>query len=568
MSDASSPILPPSAPESAPASAPPAGGPLTARYRPQRFADVVGQEMVTSILSRASLENRIAPAYLFSGTRGVGKTTCARIFAKAMNCLTGPTAEPCNQCTHCRQITQGSSVDVVEMDGASNRGIDDARRLREDVAYAPMACRYKVCIIDEAHMLTREAFNALLKTLEEPPGNVAFILATTEAHKFPATIISRCQHFIFKRVTHARLAQHLQSVLAREGVDYEDGAVQLLARRAAGSVRDGMSLLSQVLALGHQGRGRVEEALVRDLLGLAGQDVLQDMLAAIHRQDPVALAGLLRAVLDQGLDMGFFLRELGQSWRNLFLLKQSGEAALPLLEMSTEAARGWLEWSRKFSLAHIHAAWQMTLEGQRRVLTSAEPALALELLLLNLAFLPRLLPVASLRREDVPAAPPFSAPPAAPSPAPSSAAPPAAAPSTPVSPPPSSIPPWEGAAPAPQPAAPSRSWSGFMECYKAALAGTGMASRLHGVSPVLEGNRLMIPCASEFFHAQLTDPPHFALFSRCLADYFGPGLELVVEPPAPVETQQEMEAKVLQHPVVQAVQAELAGRIINVKRQQ
>ena len=181
---------------------------LTARYRPQSFAEVAGQDAVKRILSRAAASGRVAPAYLFSGTRGVGKTTLARIFAKALNCQNGPAAEPCNQCPICRQITLGVAVDVVEIDGASNTGVDNVRRLKEDVGYAPLECRYKVIIIDEAHMLSKQAFNALLKTLEEPPGHVTFIMATTEPEKFPQTIVSRCQHFVFKRLPQADLVRH------------------------------------------------------------------------------------------------------------------------------------------------------------------------------------------------------------------------------------------------------------------------------------------------------------------------------------------------------------------------
>lgn len=370
---------------------------LTAKYRPQRFDEVAGQETVKAVLSRAALEDRIAPAYLFSGTRGVGKTTLARIFAKAVNCVTAPTAEPCNECVNCRQITQGAAVDVIEIDGASNRGIDDARRLREDIGYAPMECRYKVFIIDEAHMLTKEAFNALLKTLEEPPPNVTFVLATTESHKFPATIVSRCQHFVFKRLPAPRLMDHLRGVLDRESVEYEEAALAIIAKRAAGSVRDSMSLMGQVIALGS---GPLRSEDVRSVLGLAGQEIFFELLDAIHAQDPVGVSRVLGQILDQGLDLGFFLRELVTVWRTLFLLKQSGEAAMPLLDLAEEEAAGWMEWAQKLELAHIHAAWQMTLEGQRRVLTSLEPALALELLLVNLAFLPRLVPL-----ENLPAAP-------------------------------------------------------------------------------------------------------------------------------------------------------------------
>ncbi|MDR2604851.1 MAG: DNA polymerase III subunit gamma/tau [Desulfovibrio sp.] len=376
---------------------------LTARYRPRLFSEVAGQETVTTILSRAALEDRVAPAYLFSGTRGVGKTTLARIFAKALNCRNAPAAEPCDACDVCRAVTAGSSVDVVEIDGASNRGIDDVRKLREVVGYAPMEGRYKIFIIDEAHMLSREAFNALLKTLEEPPPRVTFILATTEAHKFPATIVSRCQHYVFKRLPESRLTAHICGILQREGVDYEEGAARLLARRGAGSVRDAMSLLGQVLALGEE---RLTEASTRQVLGLAGQEAFGAMLAAFRDGDCITLSALLRNMLDQGLDVGFFLRELTALWRNLFILRQGGEAALAAVDLPGDEARAYLAACTDFSLPHLHACWQMTLEGQRRVLSGMEPAPALELLLFNLAMLPRLLSLESLSalgRKGIPA---------------------------------------------------------------------------------------------------------------------------------------------------------------------
>lgn len=363
---------------------------LTARYRPQTFAEVAGQDTVKAILSRAAAEDRVAPAYLFSGTRGVGKTTIARIFAKALNCERAPTGEPCNACEACRKITQGMAVDVVEIDGASNRGIEDAKRLKENIGYAPLEGRYKVFIIDEAHMLTRDAFNALLKTLEEPPARVTFFLATTEPHKFPVTIISRCQHFVFKRLSQAELERHLGNVLNRERIDFEPEAVTLIARRASGSVRDSMSLLGQVLALGENGLTAHD---AREVLGLAGQDVFFTLLDAILARDCLAVVELVRALLDRGADIGFFLRELTSLWRNLFILAQSGEGGLPVVDLPEAEAARFLRYAEALPLAHIHACWQMTLEGQRRVLTSIEPAQALELLLLNLAALPRLLPV-------------------------------------------------------------------------------------------------------------------------------------------------------------------------------
>jgi DNA polymerase-3 subunit gamma/tau len=366
---------------------------LTAKYRPRRFAEVAGQEAVKAILSRAAATGKIAPAYMFSGTRGVGKTTIARIFAKALNCEHAPAPEPCNECRLCRQANAGNAVDIIEIDAASHGGVNDVRSLKEDVGYAPLEGRYKVFIIDEAHMLSTAAFNALLKTLEEPPARVTFILASTEAHKFPATILSRCQHYVFKMLPQAELAAHLEKILAAEGQEYEPGAVRIIARRGAGSVRDSISLLGQALAYS---AGALKESEVRACLGLAGQEVFFALMEAISGRDLPLLSRTLRQVLDQGLDLGFFLRELSGCWRNMFLLRQAGVAITPELGLPDEEAAQWLEWADRFTPAHIHACWQMTLEGQQRVVKSLEPAQALELLLLNLACLPDLLPLKAL----------------------------------------------------------------------------------------------------------------------------------------------------------------------------
>ncbi|GAU08861.1 DNA polymerase III subunit gamma/tau [Desulfoplanes formicivorans] len=374
---------------------------LTATYRPQTFKQVAGQEAIKTILSRAAAEDRIAPAYLFSGTRGVGKTTIARIFAKAINCQDAPAPEPCNACRFCDQITKGASVDVMEIDGASNTGVDNVRRLQENVAYAPLDCRYKVIIIDEAHMLSKAAFNALLKTLEEPPGHVVFIMATTEPEKFPQTIISRCQHYVFKRLPQQELVDHLSFILEQEGVSFELPAVHLLARRGAGSVRDSMSLLAQVLALGKDGL-RVRE--VREVLGLADQELYIDLVKAIAAQDLGALGRIQNEVLDKGLDLIFFLRELVLCWRNLFLFKQMGDKARELIDLPQEEVEAWQACVPLFTPAHVHACWQMTLEGQRRVQASLEPGLDLEMLLVNLSYLPSLLPLGKV----TPATPPSS----------------------------------------------------------------------------------------------------------------------------------------------------------------
>ncbi len=368
---------------------------LAAKYRPQTFAEVVGQDTVKKVLSLASLQDKVAPAYLLSGTRGVGKTTLARIFAKALNCVNAPTAEPCNECEHCKRITQGAFVDVVEIDGASNRGIDDVRRLRESIGYSPLEGRYKVIIIDEAHMLTKEAFNALLKTLEEPPRGVVFILATTEQHKFPITILSRCQLYIFKQVSEQSIEAHLSRVLNSEKIAFEEDAVSLIARRAMGSVRDSMSLLGQCLALSPDDEEfNLGTKIVRQTLGLAGVEVMDRFLQAIQNQDVAKTTMLVRDILAEGVDIGFFLGELVRLFRNLFILKEAGEKCLTELPLR-EVVR-LQENASHFSTAFIHAAWQMILENQRRILQSYEPAAALELLLLNITLLPRLLPLENL----------------------------------------------------------------------------------------------------------------------------------------------------------------------------
>ncbi len=370
---------------------------LAAHYRPQTFAEVTGQDMITTVLSRAAAEDRVAPAYLLSGTRGVGKTTIARILAKALNCKEAPTAEPCNVCSHCLMITQGNHVDVTEIDGASNNSVDDARALRENIGYAPMEGRYKVFIIDEAHMLTRSAFNALLKTLEEPPPRVVFVFATTEVHKFPITIVSRCQHFIFKRLSEDGLVAHLSRVLEKEAVSFDVQAVRTIARRASGSVRDSMSLLGQTLALGQDS---LTMESTRSVLGLAGQELFITLFQAIAKQDCPAVIDIMQKLSDQGIDIGFFLRELIHLWRTLFLLREAGPSIVPSLELTQEESLLWSELSSQFASAHLHAAWHMTLDVQRKIIHSPEPAAALELLLLNLTLMPRLLPVHAVQPMD------------------------------------------------------------------------------------------------------------------------------------------------------------------------
>lgn len=371
-----------------------AGAGLTAKYRPQFFKEIVGQDFIRKILSRASQQDRPANAYLFSGTRGVGKTTAARIMAKAVNCVNGPDLEPCNQCSNCAQVTSGTFPDVMEIDAASHTGVDNVRKLREDAVYMPMSGRYKVIIIDEAHMLSNQAFNALLKTLEEPPKHCVFIMATTAPEKFPPTVVSRCQHYVFQMVTQEVLAGHLKSVLDREEVAYDSEAVNLIAKKGAGSVRDSMSILAQVMAIGGD---RIEAASVRQVLGLAGQEVYADFFQAILNKDLASIHSGINNILGQGLDIGFFLQEFAACWRNLFLFSQSGKAAGKILNLPAADLEYWHDLAAKIPAPLIHAGWQMVIEERKSILQSHEPSLALELLFFNLAYLPELLPVGEFR---------------------------------------------------------------------------------------------------------------------------------------------------------------------------
>ncbi|HTK73616.1 MAG TPA: DNA polymerase III subunit gamma/tau, partial [Gemmataceae bacterium] len=306
----------------APKSATPAEYTVVARrYRPQQFADLVGQEPVAQALENALKSGRIAHAYLFTGTRGVGKTTTARILAKALNCVNGPTPTPCDKCESCVAIAAGQDVDVLEIDGASNRGIDNIRELRQNVQFRPSRSRYKIYIIDEVHQITRDAFNALLKTLEEPPPHVKFVFATTDVQKVPITILSRCQRFDFTGISSPQIIERLKDVVQAEGVKADDDALELLARRAGGSMRDAQSLLDQLLAFGGD---RLTIEKVHRLLGTADEDQVAALAAAVLSKDAPLALKLLSEGVDRGLQIGELLDQLIDYWRDLMLLAGGG----------------------------------------------------------------------------------------------------------------------------------------------------------------------------------------------------------------------------------------------------
>jgi DNA polymerase III subunit gamma/tau len=274
---------------------------LARKYRPQTFADIVGQEHVTRTLANAFARGRVHHAFLFCGARGVGKTTAARVLAKALCCETGPTSEPCGVCDACRTITNGTAVDYFEIDGASNNGVDDIRELRDGVKYQPAQLRRKIYVIDEVHMLSVAAFNALLKTLEEPPPHVTFIFATTEVHKIPVTILSRCQRYDFKLVPSPRLGAHVQRILTDEKIAVDAGALRLIVREAGGSVRDALSLTDQVVA--YADGQALTESMVAEVLGVADRGLLRDLLGSVLGHDPRGALVAVEAAMGRGVDL-------------------------------------------------------------------------------------------------------------------------------------------------------------------------------------------------------------------------------------------------------------------------
>ena len=368
---------------------------LSLQLRPQRFDKVVGQTHVTRTLQNAIGLDRVAHGYIFSGPRGVGKTTTARILAKVLNCKNPKDNNPCGTCVNCTEITQGSNLDVQELDGASNRGIDEMRDLREAVKYPPNNSKYRIYIIDEVHMLTREAFNALLKTLEEPPPHVIFIMATTDAHKVPATILSRTQRFDFKHISINDISEYLKQILESENIKYDTDGIRLIAQKADGSLRDSLSLLDQTIAYASDA---LDVETIRDVLGIIKENVFLNIIQTIEKRDHKEVIHQLGQLIDAGYAISDFISGFNEFLRNCMSQKTGVSTKLNLSENSLN----WLQTGCRFSTADFLRMLELSLQFESKLRFLQQPHISLEALFIKLSMMDASVDIASILSGEVP----------------------------------------------------------------------------------------------------------------------------------------------------------------------
>ena len=347
------------------------------KFRPSTFDQLIGQPHVVQTLRNAILRKHVAHAYLFSGMRGVGKTTVARILAKALNCKNGPTPEPCEQCESCEEITRGNSVDVIEIDGASNTGVDDVRELRENVKFSPFRGSYRIYIIDEVHMLSNSAFNALLKTLEEPPPHAVFVFATTEVHKIPATITSRCQHFNFRRIPRQEIVARLQAVVDNMNVTIGKQSVGAIARASEGSMRDALSLLDQAVAFGGT---EVKDQDVEDMLGTVPDVLVRRLVDTVVKQDAAAAVALIGEVVDHGYDLRAYCSAVVERMRSLMIgaVVPNVEQAQGLMDLPGEEVKQLLAEAGSFSIEQLQDLFNLFAQAEDRLRSTGYPRFVFE----------------------------------------------------------------------------------------------------------------------------------------------------------------------------------------------
>ena len=376
---------------------------LARKWRPQSFSEVVGQEHIKRSLQNAIRYNRLPHALLFSGPKGVGKTTMARILAKALNCERGPSIEPCNKCISCKEIDLGNSIDVQEIDGASNRRINEVREIRENVKYLPSRGRYKVYIIDEVHMLTEEAFNALLKTLEEPPPHVIFVFATTEPHKVPPTIVSRCQRFPFHRISSSIICHRISEIASAEKIDIEEDAIRLIAHSSEGSLRDALSLLDQLVSFSTP---PINVKDVQEILGLFDTHLVLETIDAILNGDLKRILETIHKIYEEGSDLKQFYLNLITYFRHLLIAKLTEKASLvDLPDYEWEVLRNI---AKNQSISHLEQLFDLLISEQGVIKTTTQPRFILEALLIKMAEFKKVVPIeviierlSSLKKEAV-----------------------------------------------------------------------------------------------------------------------------------------------------------------------
>jgi len=564
---------------------------IARKYRPQTFAEIVGQQHVTRTLANAIESNRVAHAYIFSGVRGVGKTTAARILAKALNCAKGPTPDPDNTCDSCREISAGTSLDVLEIDAASNRGIEQIRELREMVRYAPAAARYKVVILDEAHQLTDEASNALLKTLEEPPERVVFILATTRAEDLVETIKSRAQLFQFRLLTFHEISEQIQKIAKAENLRIDSGAVAVLARAAEGSLRDGLSLLEQAIAYAGD---TITDAQVRELLGIVAESSLDELVSAIEAQSSERAFTLVHRLITDGQNLQHFCRESIRHVRNLLVARVSGAGSELIAAPEDERSR-LAEQAARFSEEDLTRFFNILLATDDDLRRKPDARLHLELGLLKMINAQRLVPleevISELRGEHQPAksTPPSSVAPTSGAPSRSVASSSAgtavrlapASDASPAAPPSAAVP--RAASSVPLPASPPRIVARAAEDPASGLA----RAQLDAVKSALQNSRLLSSFLEQATRCE-TEAGEFRIFfateNRTLTEMlpreamerlrtvvhqvFGQPLRVCVKLESRGATTRggELRARFEEDPIVRAMLEKFGGRISRVKR--
>lgn len=497
---------------------------LYRKYRSKDFSDLIGQRHVTQTLANAIAGGRVSHAYLFCGPRGTGKTSTARVLAKSLNCVNGPTAEPCDVCPYCIAIRQGSAMDVIEIDAASNRNIDDIRQLREQVNYPPVELRYKFYIVDEVHQLTRDSFNAFLKTLEEPPGHVIFVLCTTDPHQLPATILSRCQRFDFHRISLDEIVGRLRWIVGQEGWTVEDEALYLLARVANGGMRDALSLLDQAAA--YAGTD-ISAQHVRDILGGIDLDLLLEFTALILARDANGLFRIIDRVLAEGKDVPQLVSELILHWRNLLRVAIGGEEAL--VEFTPGQREQMAAQARQTDQAAIMRGVTLWCEAENELRWNSQQRLLLELYGLRM-MTPDQVAVAAAASAAAPTPRPAPRPMTAPDPAPVPRTGPSVAAGRPVTPapapPPQALPTAE-APPSPEGALTlprmKIAWPAFIDWMRRSEQLDALRARIVEKSwpHSLIGQTLTLGTASPLTRSQVIERPRVReTLEKCLVAYF------------------------------------------------